>query len=258
MRLLLITVTISVIFIESKVAGARCSREDLSFSGLVQPQKRYFQPNERLNPSCNNGYYLTKDNNTLTCVEGKWEGHLPPCTPAPCKLENLHRQEDMASDNEGVVLNGISAQVKCKKGFTRSEYQAVCSRGQWAVSGKLCKESSCIIRQISNGAFTVAVEKKKWKYFRYQKWIEYEKISLGRTINPGSSVHVSCDTEYSFQGIGRNNVSVKCSFGEWNKDPVCRISTWRYAFGERERKKKRKGARCQSRHSLQQKSRNNF
>ncbi|GFT93253.1 protein lev-9 [Trichonephila clavipes] len=60
---------------------SRCSRDDLSFSGLVQPQKRYFQPNERLNPSCNIGYYLTKDNNTLTCVEGKWEGHLPPCTP---------------------------------------------------------------------------------------------------------------------------------------------------------------------------------
>ncbi|GFT93256.1 transposable element Tcb2 transposase [Trichonephila clavipes] len=130
----------------------------------------------------------------------------------------------MASDNEGVVLNGISAQVNCKKGFTRSGYQAVCSRGEWVVSGKLCKESSCIIRQISNGAFTVAVEKKKWKIFGYEKWIEYEKISLGRTINPGSSVHVSCDAEYSFQGKGRDNVSVKCSFGEWDKDPVCRIT----------------------------------
>ncbi|GFY50647.1 protein lev-9 [Trichonephila inaurata madagascariensis] len=203
---------------------SRCSRDDISFSGLVQPRKRYFQPNERLNPSCQYGYYLTKDNNILTCVNGTWTGHFPPCTPAPCKLENLYQQEGMSPDNEGVVLNGISAQVECKKGFTRSEYQAVCSRGEWAVSGKLCKESSCIILQISNGAFTKAVEKKKWTFLSYDRWTEYEKISLGRAINPGSSVHVSCDAGYSFQGKGRNDVSVKCSFGEWDKDPVCLVT----------------------------------
>ncbi|GFY69046.1 protein lev-9 [Trichonephila inaurata madagascariensis] len=87
---------------------------------------------------------------------------------------------------------------------------------------------SCIILQISNGAFTKAVEKKKWTFLSYDRWTEYEKISLGRTINPGSSVHVSCDAGYSFQGKGRNDVSVKCSFGEWDKDPVCLVRNYVY------------------------------
>ncbi|GFQ82015.1 protein lev-9, partial [Trichonephila clavata] len=44
---------------------------------------------------------------------------------------------------------------------------------------------------------------------------------LGRTITPGSTVHVSCDAGYSFQGKGWNDVSVRCSLGEWDKDPAC-------------------------------------
>ncbi|GFQ64922.1 hypothetical protein TNCT_346141 [Trichonephila clavata] len=97
---------------------------------------------------------------------------------APCYLENLHLQEGMASDNQGVVLNGMSAQVKCKKGFSRTEYQAVCSKGQFSVSGKLCKESNCIIHHISDGAFTKAEQKKKWKILGYDRWTEYEKVNF--------------------------------------------------------------------------------
>ncbi|GFT38807.1 protein lev-9 [Nephila pilipes] len=200
---------------------SRCSKDDLSFPGLVMGKKRYYHPGETFIPSCESGYYLAKqNNNSLSCENGNWKGHLPPCTPAACHLENID-QEDMASDNEGIVLSGVSAQVKCKTGFSRSGHQARCLKGKWTLTGKLCQESDCNIHKIANGGFTEQVEKKKWKIISYERWVEYEKIGLGRKRSPNTSVYVTCDAGFTFQGKDTNNVPVKCSTGKWNPHPVC-------------------------------------
>ncbi|GIY70679.1 CUB and sushi domain-containing protein 1, partial [Caerostris darwini] len=58
----------------------KCYLEKLSFTGLeTKGLKNVYYRNQVFTATCKSGYNATKENNRITCVEGEWKGHLPPC-----------------------------------------------------------------------------------------------------------------------------------------------------------------------------------
>ncbi|CAL1274371.1 unnamed protein product [Larinioides sclopetarius] len=204
----------------------RCSVDELSFPGLVKGKKKFYLPDQLFNVTCERGFNITKENNQLKCVDGTWQGHLPPCIAASCNAEDLVESEGIVPGSEKVILNGEYLTVRCREGYSPSGKQARCSRGQWNVKGKLCQESSCTVHGIDNGGFSRRVEKKQLTWsLTYDRWYEYPRLNLGGKRDPGSWIYASCDDGYSFQGKrGENHVSVQCSKGKWDPDPVCLIT----------------------------------
>ncbi|XP_055934523.1 sushi, von Willebrand factor type A, EGF and pentraxin domain-containing protein 1-like [Argiope bruennichi] len=200
----------------------RCSVEELSFPGLNKGNKKFYKTDEVFKSTCANGYKLTPGNSQFKCVEGEWEVHQTPCIAVSCNSEDLADSERVIPGDEKMVLNGEFLKVTCREGYSPSGEQARCSRGQWTVTGKLCRESSCLIYKIDNGGFSERVEKSELQWtLKYKRWYEYPKLPLGGTRRHGSSVYVSCDKRYTFQGKRGNLAVVTCSKGKWYPDPAC-------------------------------------
>ncbi|GIX67148.1 protein lev-9, partial [Caerostris darwini] len=144
-----------------------------------------------------------------------------------CDSKDIDPSEGIILSDDGKTgyLHGEHLTVRCGEGLTPSNSKARCSRGEWVIREKLCVESSCNVVKIDRGAFTQQVQKSEWTMFSGTKrWIEYEKVTLGSTKSPGSSLYVSCNEGYTFQGKGSNDVEVKCRSGKFCPNPVCLIT----------------------------------
>ncbi|GIY80309.1 protein lev-9, partial [Caerostris extrusa] len=188
--------------------------------GVVYLCKRYFEP---------------KKYGNVTCSFGTWKGDTPVCEDTSCDSKDIDPSEGitLSEDEKTRYLNGEHLIVECGEGLTPSESKARCSRGEWVISGKLCVESSCNVVKLDRGAFTQQVQKSEGRlFFATKRWIEYEKVTLGGTKSPGSSLYVACNEGYTFQGTGANDVEVKCRSGKFYPNPVCLITGVPYDYEE--------------------------
>ncbi|GIY29388.1 protein lev-9 [Caerostris extrusa] len=201
---------------------SKCYLEKLSFPGLeTKGLKNVYYRNQAVTATCKSGYNAPKENNRITCVDGEWEGHWPPCLAASCDSKDIDPSEGviLSDDEKTRYLNGEHLIVKCGEGLTPKFenmfiYVRQLQRGQ-----KSTMVPSLSQFRSQSGLF----------FLEHRSVIEYKKVTLGGTKSPGFTLYVSCNRGYTFQGKGSNDVEVKCRGGKFYPNPVCLISRiWLY------------------------------
>ncbi|KAF8781761.1 Complement factor H like protein [Argiope bruennichi] len=182
------------------------------FQELTEGSK--IEDNEELYLRCEPNYEPfggPGDEKEVACIHGEWK-EVPVCEPGLNKGNKKFYKTDEVF--KSTCANGYK--------LTPGNSQFKCVEGEWEVHQTPCIAGSCLIYKIDNGGFSERVEKSELQWtLKYKRWYEYPKLPLGGTRRHGSSVYVSCDKRYTFQGKRGNLAVVTCSKGKWYPDPAC-------------------------------------
>ncbi|GIY40026.1 hypothetical protein CDAR_197542 [Caerostris darwini] len=245
-----------------KVAHGKIGRYVRSYGKTTfqeLPEDAKIENNEKLYLTCESKYEpfgTTMKEEEITCNLGEWS-RIPRCEPAKCRgppplTDNVHLISVNRTHKGAVVYvckryfdekkhGNVTCSLVLGKEMRRyvktlnviykscrfpdSRQKITCVDGEWEGHLPPCLEDSCNVFKIDRGAFTQQVQKSEWRFFGgTRKWIEYEKVTVGSTKSPGSSLYVSCNEGYTFQGKGANDVEVKCRRGTFYPNPVCLIT----------------------------------
>ncbi|GFY37590.1 uncharacterized protein TNIN_342451 [Trichonephila inaurata madagascariensis] len=172
---------------------------------------------------CNKFYFLARES-TVQCLFGEWKGMSPICKDSRCHPKSLSHKTGVSPNLSNLTLSGESLNVHCTEGFVSSGIKPLCSKGSWTEFGvSPCKELNCTVEEVPNGTLKEIAERKAWTWRRFQRVMQetFVKVNKGETRHEGHELKVICDSKFSFQGKGSNNITITCKQGKWQPHPSC-------------------------------------